>query len=244
MKNKLIVKTRTKMRKKQFPTVSGLILTWNRKSILTIKLIALVLLFPIFRTFALNDYKVYGEDIQFTFKMENVPMKKVLRSIEEQTEFSFVYNSKLVDVDQKVNIDVSGQNIDEVLNQLFADTNINYEIIDRHILLSVKNVDSKTVDQQQVTVRGRVQDTQGNPLPGVTVVVKGTTQGTITDTEGRYSLPNVPNDAVLVFSFVGMQTQEIPVENRQQIDIVMEEEVIALEEVVAIGYGTGNLGEK
>jgi TonB-linked SusC/RagA family outer membrane protein len=238
MKNKLIVKTRTKMRKKQFPTVSGLILTWNRKSILTIKLIALVLLFPIFRTFALNDYKVYGEDIQFTFKMENVPMKTVLRSIEEQTEFSFVYNSKLVDVNRKVNIDVSGQNIDEVLDKLFADTNINYEIVDRHILLSVKNIDSKTVNQQQATVRGRVQDTQGNPLPGVTVVVKGTTQGTITDTEGRYSLPNVPNDAVLVFSFVGMQTQEIPVENRQQIDIVMEEEVIALEEVVAIGYGT------
>lgn len=227
------------MRKKQFPTVSGL--TWSRKSTLslTIKLIALVLLFPIFRTFALNDYKVYGKDIQFTFKMENVPMKTVLRSIEEQTEFSFVYNSKLVDVNRKVNIDVSGQNINEVLDKLFADTNINYEIVDRHILLSVKNIDNKTVNQQQqVTVRGRVQDTQGNPLPGVTVIIKGTNQGTITDTEGNFSL-SIPEDTeFLQFSFVGMKTQEVPIAGQTTFNIVMEEEVIGLQEVVAIGYGT------
>lgn len=227
------------MRKKQFPSISGL--TWNRKSTLSliIKLIALAMLFPIFRTFALNDYEAYGKDIQFTFKMENVPMKTVLRSIEEQTEFSFVYNSKLVDVNRKVNIDVSGKNISEVLDKLFAGTNINYEIVDRHILLSVKNIDNKTVNQQQqITVRGRVRDTQGNPLPGVTVIIKGTNQGTITDTEGLYSLQNVPNNAVLVFSFVGMQTLEIPVSGKQQIDVVMEEETIALGEVVVVGYGT------
>lgn len=227
------------MRKKQFPSIPGL--TWSRKSTLslTIKLIALAMLFPIFRTFALNDYEAYGKDIQFTFKMENVPMKTVLRSIEEQTEFFFVYNSKLVDVNRKVNIDVSGKNISEVLDKLFAGTNINYEIVDRHILLSVKNIDNKTVNQQQqITVRGRVRDTQGNPLPGVTVIIKGTNQGTITDTEGLYSLQNVPNNAVLVFSFVGMQTLEIPVSGKQQIDVVMEEETIALGEVVVVGYGT------
>jgi len=233
---KINVKHIKKMRKKQSPTLSGL--TWLRKSTisLSIKLIAIAMLMPMFRTFASNTY---GMDIQFTLKMENVPMKRVLRSIEEQTEFTFVYNSKLVDVEQKVNIDVTDRHINEVLNQLFAGTNINYEIVDRHILLSKKNVDNEILaQQQQITVRGQVRDAQDNPLPGVTVVVKGTTQGTITDTEGRYSLPNVPNDAILVFSFVGMQTQEIPVENRQQIDVVMEEEIIALEEVVAIGYGT------
>jgi hypothetical protein len=78
----------------------------------------LVMLFPIFQTHAVNDYDAYGKDVQFTLKMENVPMKAVLRSIEEQTEFSFVYNSKLIDVNQKVNIDVSEQNIGNLYAQL------------------------------------------------------------------------------------------------------------------------------
>jgi TonB-linked SusC/RagA family outer membrane protein len=102
---------------------------------------------------------------------------------------------------------------------------------------SNKPIDN-TNQQQRITVTGQVRDTQGNPLPGVTVVIKGTTQGTVTDSEGRYSLPNVSNDAVLVFSFVGMQTREISVESKQQIDVVMQEEAIVLEEVVAVGYGT------
>ena len=197
------------------------------------------MLFPIFRTHAVNDYDAYGKDVQFTLKMENVPMKAVLRSIEEQTEFSFVYNSKLIDVNQKVNIDVSEQNINEVLDELFAGTNINYEIVDRHVLLSRKSISDKSVDQQQqITVRGQVRDTQGNPLPGVTVVVKGTTRGTITDNNGNFSL-TIPQDAeILQFSFVGMKTVEVPIAGRTTFNIVMEEETITLEEVVAVGYGT------
>ena len=227
------------MRKKQSPNISES--AWLRKSklSLTIKLMALVMLFPIFRTHALNDYDAYGKDVQFTLKMENVPMKAVLRSIEEQTEFSFVYNSKLIDVNQKVNIDVSEQNINEVLDELFAGTNINYEIVDRHVLLSRKSISDKSVDQQQqITVRGQVRDTQGNPLPGVTVVVKGTTRGTITDNNGNFSL-TIPQDAeILQFSFVGMKTVEVPIAGRTTFNIVMEEETITLEEVVAVGYGT------
>jgi len=176
------------------------------------------MLFPIFRTHAVNDYDAYGKDVQFTLKMENVPMKAVLRSIEEQTEFSFVYNSKLIDVNQKVNIDVSEQNINEVLDELFAGTNINYEIVDRHVLLSRKSISDKSVDQQQqITVRGQVRDTQGNPLPGVTVVVKGTTRGTITDNNGNFSL-TIPQDAeILQFSFVGMKTVEVPIAGQNNI---------------------------
>jgi TonB-linked SusC/RagA family outer membrane protein len=91
---------------------------------------------------------------------------------------------------------------------------------------------------QQRTVSGKVTDSGGQPLPGVTVVVKGTTQGTITDTDGNYSLTNIPQDARLVFSFVGMRTQEIAITGRTTINVAMEEETIGLEEVVAIGYGT------
>ncbi|HAL65672.1 MAG TPA: hypothetical protein DCP10_08910, partial [Bacteroidales bacterium] len=91
---------------------------------------------------------------------------------------------------------------------------------------------------QQHNVSGKVKDSGGQPLPGVTVVVKGTTQGTVTNADGEYSLSNIPEDATLVFSFVGMRTQEVVVGSQTSIDVRMEEETIGLEEVVAIGYGT------
>ncbi len=91
---------------------------------------------------------------------------------------------------------------------------------------------------QQQSVSGKVTDSGGQPLPGVTVVLKGTAQGTVTDADGEYSLTGIPEDATLVFSFVGMRTQEAVVESRTTINVTMEEETIGLEEVVAVGYGT------
>jgi TonB-linked SusC/RagA family outer membrane protein len=90
----------------------------------------------------------------------------------------------------------------------------------------------------QSAISGRVSSTDGEPVPGVTIVIKGSTIGTVADADGKYSLNNVPSDATLVFSFVGMKTQEIPVADRTIINAIMEEETIGLEEVVAIGYGT------
>ena len=90
---------------------------------------------------------------------------------------------------------------------------------------------------QQLTVSGKVIDANGQPLPGATVVIKGTTLGTVTDANGEYLLLNIPDDATLVFSFVGMITQEVVVGNQTNIDIVMEEDAIGLEEFIAVGYG-------
>ena len=101
----------------------------------------------------------------------------------------------------------------------------------------MRTIDGINQSQQKV-VTGKVSDTSGQPLPGVTVVVKGTTRGTVTDNNGNFSFP-IPDDAeVLQFSFVGMQTQEIPIEGRTTFNVVMQEEAIALEEVIAVGYGT------
>jgi len=93
-------------------------------------------------------------------------------------------------------------------------------------------------EQDSRTVSGRVTDTQGQPLPGVTLIVKGTNSGTITGTDGGYKLTNVPENATLVFSFVGMETREIAVTGRTRINVVMKESTIGIEEVVAVGYGT------
>jgi TonB-dependent starch-binding outer membrane protein SusC len=95
----------------------------------------------------------------------------------------------------------------------------------------------------QQSIEGRVVDHEGQPLPGVTVIVKGTTQGAVSNNDGEYSLSGIPEDATLVFSFVGMRTQEVVVGGQTTINVTMEEESIGLEEVVAIGYGTRTRGE-
>ena len=92
--------------------------------------------------------------------------------------------------------------------------------------------------QQQRTVTGVVTDSSEKPLPGAAVVLKGTTQGTITDLDGKYSLSDVPADGVLVFSFVGMKSQEISIGGKTSINVMLQEGTIGLDEVVAIGYGT------
>jgi TonB-linked SusC/RagA family outer membrane protein len=94
------------------------------------------------------------------------------------------------------------------------------------------------VDAQNIAVTGSVTDSNGEPLPGVTTAVKGTTTGTITDTNGKFSLAKVPSNGTLVFSFVGMQTQEISVSGKTVFKVTMKDDAISLEEVVAVGYGT------
>lgn len=112
-----------------------------------------------------------------------------------------------------------------------------YEITRGQIILSA--TDFSGAEQQRLKkIEGKVTDSSGIPLPGVTIVVKGSERGTITDAEGHYSFENIQDNAVLVFSFVGMKTQEIPVTGKVILDVMMEEESIGLEEVVAIGYGT------
>ncbi|MCG8514100.1 MAG: SusC/RagA family TonB-linked outer membrane protein, partial [Halanaerobiales bacterium] len=98
------------------------------------------------------------------------------------------------------------------------------------------------LQQKKLNVSGNVSDFSGQPLPGVSIIVKGTTQGTVTDFDGNYNITDVSGDAILVFSFVGMQTQELEVEGQTTFNIVMEEDAIGIEEVVAIGYGTQKKG--
>ncbi len=176
----------------------------------------------------------YSQVTKLNFDFQNVRVKEVLQSIEENSRYRFAYSSEFIDLDRKVNISVHDQDIDEILQTLFSGTNIRYEIDDRMIMLYVQG--EKGIAQQRRTVRGTVTNKQKEPVPGVTVLVKGTNTGTITDSEGKYSVQVNP-DQVLVFSFVGMKTREVPVGNSALVNIEMDEEAIGLEEVVAIGYG-------
>ncbi|WP_120272924.1 SusC/RagA family TonB-linked outer membrane protein [Mangrovibacterium diazotrophicum] len=197
------------------------------------KLTLLALLLFVAQGFAINSY---SQGTRLSLKIENQSIKQALSTIEDQTDYYFLYNSRFVDVEKKVSLNVPDNSIENVLDELFSGTNIKYEIVDRQIILS--NQVQVETQQKELDVSGKVTDASGQVLPGVTVIIKGTTIGTITDFEGNYSLNNVAGDAVLVFSFVGMKSLEVPVAGQQSISIALEEETIGLEEVVAIGYGT------
>jgi hypothetical protein len=183
--------------------------------------------------------KTYSQTKGLTLDLRNSTVKEVLQNIENQSEFYFMYSEKLVDVKREVTVNVKNKKIDEVLDGLFAGTDVSYRVRDRFILLTTPEVSgSELMVQQQTTVSGKVTDSSGQPLPGVTVAVKGKNQGTVTDINGNYSISNFQPDAVLVFSFVGMKTQEISVAGKTSINVTLAEEAIGIDEVVAIGYGT------
>lgn len=181
---------------------------------------------------------VYSQQTKLNLKLKDAPVESVLKAIEDQSEFYFLYRSDQLKKIPHVNLDIEEALLEEVLNQVITPHGFDYEIDDRVVV--IKKVE-KTITEEQVlqqkTVSGKVTDNSGTALPGVTVVVKGTTRGTITDTDGNYTLPNVPSDATLVFSFLGMKTREIVVGNQTTVNVTMEEEAIELEEVVAVGYG-------
>jgi TonB-linked SusC/RagA family outer membrane protein len=160
---------------------------------------------------------------------------QILDEIENQSEFYFLFNEKLIDLNRKVDIQVKDKEIMEILGDLFKGHNVAFQVVDRKIVLSPKNVVEL---QQNKNVQGQVTNESGEALPGVTIAIKGTSQGTITDLDGNYSLNNVTGETVLVFSFVGMAVQEVLVGAQSTINVVMLEDAIGLEEVVAIGYGT------
>jgi len=183
--------------------------------------------------------KTYSQTKVLRLDMENSTIKEVLKNIEDQSEFVFMYSEKLVDANRKVSINIEDKKVNEVLDELFAGTDVNYKVKDRFILLTTPEVTGNDfMVAQQNSISGTVTDEGGEPLPGVTVLIKGTTNGTVTNMDGNYSISNVPDDATLSFSFVGMLTQEVVVGSQTTVNVQMAIDAIGIEEVIAIGYGT------
>lgn len=185
--------------------------------------------------------KSFSQSSKLTLDLTKTRLIDVLNEIEEQSDYYFYFNLDLNNY-QVEQVNVKDKEIRDVLSTVLTDLGLDYEVVDRYIVikktgdLTGRNESSKAGQQKGIT--GKVSDSTGAPLPGATVVVKGTTQGTITDADGNYLLPNVPSDAVLLFSFVGMKTQEVAVAGQTSINVRLVEDAIGIEEVVAVGYGT------
>lgn len=165
-------------------------------------------------------------------------IRSVLKEIEKASSYHFMYNDKLINTDKIVSINVKDRPVNEILNSLFEDSNITYTIVDDQIILSVAGTNEvKDSKQTGREISGVIKDEKGFTLPGVSIVVKGTTTGTITDIDGKYSI-NVPSGAVLAFNYVGFVPQEVKIGNQSTLDIVLKEDTQALDEVVVVGYTT------
>lgn len=208
---------------------------WLRKGFLIMRIFLVFMLLGVLQ----SNASVYSQTKRFSLNEANISIREILTQIEQESDYRFFYEEKDLRLDDRANVDFSNSTIDEVLNKLFRQKNIEYKIMANNfiVLKSPGTIGNQEIASQQLAISGRVVDANGEPLPGVTVVLKGTTQGTITEASGNFYLQAVPNDAILVFSFVGMKTLEIQVAGKSKIDVQMEEDAIGLDEVVAIGYG-------
>ena len=180
----------------------------------------------------------YSQSTKLNLKLRNTAVVDVLEEIEKQSEFRFAYSSELIDTERKVSVKINEKNIEETLEKVFKGTGVKYVVKDRHIMLYPEEMDDASdANAQQVSVKGVVTDETGETLPGVTVYVKGTTKGTVTGIDGDYSFSGDLDEATLVFSFVGMITQEIPVNGQTQINVQMAQDAIGLDEVVVTALG-------
>ncbi len=194
------------------------------------RIIVLLLVLGVANIFAESSY---AQKTKVSINLTNRSVSDVLEEIESQSEFYFLYNSKLINIDRRVNVNAQEEPIYKILDDLFEGTNTGYEVYDNKIILAPSDL-----NQQIINITGTVTDDKGEIIPGATIVVKGTKDGTITDMNGKFVLTGVPVDAVLVVSFIGMKSQDISIEGRAVINVSMNPDVIGLDEIVAIGYGT------
>lgn len=224
----------------------NLVCPYFPKISLKMKLTTILLLVSLLKVQAYT----YSQNTKITLKTNEITVEQVFNKIETASEFRFLYESDKIDLNRKVSIDVNKENISNVLQVLFKGTNVEYKINDRQILLTVKkSVSPKASSQiiaptpapvimQQHEIVGQIVDSNGLPLPGANVLEKGTTNAIQTDSDGKFKLTVSSQRVMLSVSFIGFVTQDIVVNNQNNIKVVLKEEPAALDEVVVVGYGS------
>lgn len=184
------------------------------------------------------------EDINVTVELNNEDIKTLFKKIEKQSRLRFAYDPKLIRPYTNISLPGDTRSIKTTLDLALAGTPLRYRQVDNSVIIYTESGEDHSQANQQdtelaITVSGTVKDASTQqPLPGVNVIVKGTTNGTTTDSDGRYSLSVSEEDAVLIFSFIGYITQEVPVDGHTEINIALSEHITALDEVVVVAYGT------
>lgn len=181
----------------------------------------------------------YSQATKISLDLKDCTIEQVLDKIEQESEFYFLFNQKLIDVTRMVDIKAENEPIKDILDDILNGSDIKYAVYDRQIILTNKQESGILDELQQLIVTGKVTDAiTKSPLTGVNVVVSGTTIGAITDINGNYSITLSNPNGSIEFSFIGYVKMVIPVEGRRSIDAQMAETVLELDEIVVVGYGT------
>lgn len=178
-----------------------------------------------------------AQDIRVNIDFTNASLGSVLNEIGRQTSLSIVYSTKDVNPSETVSIKATNEKVISVMDRLFKGTNVAYSVVDKHIVLSDKGAPEPTATQQnRVTISGNVTDAKGEPLIGVSVLIKSTANGTITNLDGDFTIQAAKGE-VLEISYIGYATQNIKVAELKSLKIVMEEDAKVLDEVVVTALG-------
>ncbi len=215
------------------------------KDLFRVMRVTLILLFVL--SFQLIANNVNGQDAVVKLKSNKISVRQLISEIENQTDYLVVYSNREVNTSREVNLKNKSDKVSEYLNQTFHGTDIGYDFENNYIILAKKDSENKTLEilsakttqQTGKTVTGKVVDVNGEPIIGATIVVQGdATKGTVTDVDGNYVLTNIPENAVLDITYVGMQSQSIPTSGRTSVNVTLLEDMELLDEVVVVGYGT------
>jgi TonB-linked SusC/RagA family outer membrane protein len=201
------------------------------KTILAMKLIAIIM----FTALAQVSASSFSQTI--TLRENKVSIEKVLQLIENQSGYYFLYNSKDIPQNERISVTVTNASIEEVLKQCLKDQPLSYKIIKQTIVLKRRDATENQTTTPPIKINGTVTDEKGE-LPGVSVKLKGSNIGTITDVKGSYSLTLSDGSGTLVFTSIGYVTQEIAIDGRTTINVQLKAESKGLNEVVVVGYGT------
>lgn len=184
----------------------------------------------------------YGQNYKLSMNKQDCSISEVLKEIEKNSEYTFFLNDNQVNVNRKTSVKANNASLEEVLEQALKNTGYQYEIVDRQIIIKSKSVSSVShpnalFQSSPRKITGQVKDALGEPIIGANVVVKGTTNGTITDIDGNFSL-EVPDNAILVVSYIGYTDRTVEVGNSSKVMVSLSEDTQKLDEVVVVGYGT------
>lgn len=186
---------------------------------------------------------VRSQNMRIDFILNNAKTYNILEEIEKQTDYLFIYNVEEVDLERRISITASNQTVTEILSNIFKNTDTIYKIEGKNIFLMRKEVNRDSSPQQSKKgITGTVIDKNGEPIIGANVLIKGTSIGTITDFNGKYTL-EVPENAIIQISYIGYLSQDINVNGKKEITVRLAEDTQSLDEVVVVGYGTQKKGE-
>ncbi|WP_423129886.1 SusC/RagA family TonB-linked outer membrane protein [Gaoshiqia sp. Z1-71] len=190
---------------------------------------------------SVNANVSYSQNTKLSLDLHNATFSELIEEIEKQSDFIFIVVEDALDLNQKVSITAEKFTITKILNEILDPTRNSFAVFDRQVVIGKNDLsaiarEKESLLDSQKRIKGKVTDTEGKPLPGVTITIVGTTRGVITDTDGTYSIDAEPTNK-LVFSFIGMESQIVDVDGQEKINVKMKEKTQELDDITVVAFG-------